>query len=627
MARTKKEKKKKIPDSNKMTPPGKMLDDQVMNSVFLLFAIIGAGLFVRIIALINLNTTIYTDFLLWDERIYHTWAQAIADGSFQSKSVYEFSPLPVYIMAGIYWLFSPDVFYIRILNIVCGTLACWLVYLIAKELISRKVAIIACIIACLYKPFIFYSIVPLKDSLGLLIFAWMSYLLIKVIRDDRYSEQSSITDIKSKILTICLLGLAAGLLLNVRPNAIVLIPVIILLVLWYGYRDKLSWKNLSLFAALYVLGLSVAVAPFVIRNYVVADKIALTTSQSGFNLFLANNIDNPDPYYRPVSFASSSPFEQGIQFTIEASRRAGKKLTSQEASDYWTAQTLKQAAAHPSAFIGKISRKILVVFNNFEACDHYNIDFISNYAKFFKIPFLNFWIIFPLFALGVILNWKDKGTKALFAVWFLYAATLVIFYTNGRYRLLMLVVMIPFAASGLLRLYSDLKEKAYGLFSKHAAVCAACLVVAFLPVRATDDVTAYYNTHAIILASKGYVNEAMLFWKQSSEMNKPFSAFANVSLADCYFRKGLIEEGNAYLARIPDDSFAAAQKYQKMGDVLSYQKNREAAIAAYEKSISINSGQRLPRQRLIDLYKIGDPQKAQNELQALKYIESFYDLM
>jgi len=626
MAKTRKEKNKKIPDRGSVSNEYKFLDNQITNSVFFLFIILAVGLIVRIIALMDLDTTIYTDFLLWDERIYHAWAKEIAEGTFKSKSVYEFPPLQAYIMAGIYWLFSPNSFYIRILSIVYGTASCFVVYLTGRELANRKVGILACIIACLYKPFIFYSIVPLKDSLGLLLFALMAYLLIKVIGPDSGPKEENSNGVRN-IISVGLIGSVIGLLLNVRPNAIVLVPIIILLVLWYGYRDKLSWKYLVELAAVYVIGLSIAVAPFVIRNYVVAGELALTTSQSGFNLFMANNINNPDPYYRPVPFASSSPFEQGIQFTIEASRRVGKKLTSREASDYWTAQTIKQAVSNPFVFAVKTGQKFLVVFNNFEACDHYNIEFISNFAKFFKIPFLNFWMVFPLFMLGVITSCKDRRTKVLITVLSIYGATLIIFFTNGRYRLPMMSVMIPFAALGIAQLYSDLKKKLYVLFTKHTAVCAVCLVVAFLPVRATDDVTAYYNTHAIILSSKGYINEAMLYWKKSSEMNKPFSDFANLSLADLYYRRGYIQEGNTYLHKIKDDSFAAAQKYQIMGDLLIYKKEPDAAAAAYEKSLSINSGQRLPRKKLIELYKIKDPQKTQNELQTLKYIESFYDLM
>jgi len=55
-----------------------------------------AILALRVIALASMNGSLYGDFLLWDERIYHQWAQKIADGSYASKSVYEFSPLTAY---------------------------------------------------------------------------------------------------------------------------------------------------------------------------------------------------------------------------------------------------------------------------------------------------------------------------------------------------------------------------------------------------------------------------------------------------------------------------------------------------------------------------------------------------
>jgi hypothetical protein len=54
-----------------------------------------------------------------------------------------------------------------------------------------------------------------------------------------------------------------------------------------------------------------ALSPFMIRNYLVAGKFALTTSQGGFNLYLGNNLGNPDPYYRPVPFGDIFPFRAG----------------------------------------------------------------------------------------------------------------------------------------------------------------------------------------------------------------------------------------------------------------------------------------------------------------------------
>jgi len=347
------------------TEPGK-INDTITNrhGHLLLAGILFLALMLRITALVDLSHSVYFDFLLWDERVYHEWAKKIADGTFTSGSVYEFAPLFAYITAFIYKMLSPDIFHVRILNIIFGVLTCWLIYLIGTTLANKRIGLFACLIACLYKPFIFYSIVPLKESLSTFLFALTVYLFAAAM------EKSGILSLRTGIL-IGSLGIAAGLLINVRPNAVVILPVIPLFLLWYAYRNVPSLKKLSLILILYIAGVSVALSPFVIRNYLVAGKVGLTTTQTGFNLYFGNNPGNPDPYYRPAPFASSSPFEQGIQFTIEASRRMGKRSSSDEASRYWTGEVLRMAMSEPAAFIRKLWQKTLVLFNRFEACDHY----------------------------------------------------------------------------------------------------------------------------------------------------------------------------------------------------------------------------------------------------------------
>jgi len=58
-----------------------------------------------------------------------------------------------------------------------------------------------------------------------------------------------------------------------------------------------------------------------------------------------------------------------------------------------------------------------------------------------------------------------------------------------------------------------------------------------------------------------------------------------------------------------------------------YQRQTEKAIRAYERSLEINSGQRIPRMKLINIYKAIDTEKALQEEEKLKYISSFYDFM
>jgi 4-amino-4-deoxy-L-arabinose transferase-like glycosyltransferase len=576
----------------------------------LLAAVLLLALGLRVAGLMDLSRSVYVDFLLWDERIYHEIAVRIAGGAYTGTTVYEFAPLFAYLMAGIYWLLSPDIFFIRLLNILFGVLACWIIYGIGVRLGGKKIGLPACLGAALCKPLIFYSIVPLKESLTVLLFALTALFLLDVL--------------KKKPFSAGWLGLALGLLINVRPNAIVLIPLLFAMTLWHS-RSGAPLHRLAAIAGLFVLGFGLAVAPFVIRNAVVAGKFALTTSQSGFNLYLGNRLANPDPYYRPVPFASSSPFEQGIQFTIEASRRAGKTLSATEASEFWTKEVLREALAEPRAFAGKLFLKSLALVNRFEACDHYDIDFVSGFVPFLKLPFLSFWFIFPLAMTALAARlFRDSKARALALLLAAYAATLVLFFTNARYRLPMLAVLIPLAAWGAADLAASLRGRRFRDAAFYGTAALAFLIVAFLPVRAADDRSAYYNTHAIILDSRGFENEALLYWRRSSEMNRPFSAFANLALAGKYFQRGRLLEGNGFLARIPDDSFAAAAKYELRGDLSARQEKAAEAIGAYERSLAINSGQRRTLVKLIQMETRIDPARAARREAQLRTVNAFY---
>lgn len=580
----------------------------------LVSAILLLALIVRVIALLNLKDSIYFDFPLLDEGIYHVWATNIAEGTYQSLSVYEFSPLPAYIIALVYKIFSPDILYVRILNIILGVLTCYLVYRIGEEMATRLTGLFACLIAALYKPFIFYSIVPLKTSLSLFLFALTIYLFVAILN-------------KKSIVKVFLLGIAAGLMLNVRGNFVIILPLILFVIFLNLYKNKSSLKILTAHLAVYIVGLSIAISPFMVRNYLVSGEIAPSTSHSGFNLYLGNNLQNPDPYYRPVPFASSSPFEQGVQFTIEASRRANKKLSSQEASSYWTYQVIKEALERPAAFLWKIFQKALVFFNRFEAGDHYNIGFISSFVPFFRLPFFSFWLILPFGMAGMAANIaRSRKSLAVCSIFFLYAFTLITFYTSMRLRAPMLIILIPFAVMGITNILSYIRNRQFNRIVIYTAIAAVFFVIEFLPVQGTNDITAYYNTHAIILDSKGFEDEAIEYWEKSSRMNKPFSAFANLCLVEKYYRKGDVQKAAYYLDKIPDDSFAAASRYELIGDIMLHEGKVKKAISAYKKSLEINSGQRKTRLKLIKIYDKTDKKKASEEYEKLKYISSFYNI-
>lgn len=388
------------------------------------------ALILRVLALLSLNQTPYSQFMLWDEKVFHLIAQKIEYGSYHSKSVYEFSPLPIYIMAGIYKLFSPNIQFIRLLNISLGVLTCLNIYFITSRLENRKAGYLACLISAFYQPFILYSIVPLKTSFSIFL---ISLLVLFFLRSNR----------NSSFINLSITGLIAGLCINVRPNVIVLIPIIPLIIIWCNSKSSFSLKHLLVILITYAAGFIVAISPFVIRNMATTGSLSVTTTQLGQNLYCGNNPNNSDPYFRPLAFAESSPLVQGIQFTIEASRREGRRLSHSESSQYWIKEVASFAINKPDIFLNKMFKKFLAVFNRFESPDHYDIDFLKQFVTFFKVPLLGFWIIMPLGMVGFVTFFRRSRIHAgIIILSILYASTLVLFYTNARLRLPLLVLLI-----------------------------------------------------------------------------------------------------------------------------------------------------------------------------------------
>jgi hypothetical protein len=279
----------------------------------------------------------------------------------------------------------------------------------------------------------------------------------------------------------------------------------------------------------------------------------------------------------------------------------------------------------PKAFAWKIFQKALVLFNRFEAGDHYHIGFLSDFIRFFKFPFLSLWLILPFSMAGMLMSLKEsKTSRCILLIILVYASTLMIFFTNARFRLPFLVIFIPFAVVGTVDILKNIKEGKLNNTIKYIMILVFFFIIEFLPVRATNDMTAYLNTHGIILNSRGFEKEAIEYWQKSSGVGKHYSDFANISLAGQYVRNGDFQKALNYLNYISDNSFAASNKYELMGDIRLRQGRIEESVKAYEKSLEINYGRNEVREKLIKIYWRKERKKALQEYDRHEYILSFY---
>jgi tetratricopeptide (TPR) repeat protein len=583
--------------------------------IFLVLGILVLALVTRILALYSLSRTGYFTTLIGDELHYHRWATLLATGGNIPDSVYILSPLPAYVMAFVYKIFSPDPLYIRILNIELGTAVCGLLYLIGCRLGNHFTGLGAALLGALYKPFIFYSVVPLKTTLVLFLFALSLYLFICALNSPPYWK-------------IALFGLTLGGLVTARENALALIPITGGLLVVNGLREGCEARKVGLRFICFLLGVSIVLGPFILRNYSVTGDPTLTTHQAGFNLFLGNRLDNPHPYFRPVPFASSSPALQEIQFRIEASRRVGFMLSSKEAERFWMRQVWDLALSHPKEFLQMQGRKLVALINQFEAGDHYDIDFMGKFAPFFNLPLLNASILIPLGITGLILNARRSHIHlALLVVWATYAFSLIPFHINGRYRLPLMLILILFCIIGIQQLIKWAESRQRKCVAIY--VLLLCLVIAGTTweIPAAGDLSGYSNVHAWMLSQKGLFEEARTYWTESSESRGSFADYANIALAEEALRGKDYARALKYLDRISDDSFAASSKYEILGDYWIMINRADEAITAYDHALSINSGKLSTRKKLVKVLISTNSPRVSREQGLLREITSFYPAM
>jgi len=571
-----------------------------------IFIICLLALTLRFSALCSLQSSLYADVLLWDERVYHHLALKLL------KNASDFSPaitsIYAHLMAFVYRLFGQDTIFIRGLNILFGCCTCLLLCLIGKELSNRTAGVLTGLTASLYGPFIFYDITLLNTSLSVLLFALAVYLLIKIWQTETW-------------LKLLLLGLISGLLFHFRSNAVLIFPVLLLTLFIRPGLAHIGFKRAVFICFFFSLGLLSANAHILLKDQNRVLAAEENASQAGLNFYIGNNLENPLPYYRPVSFSTSEPRMQGIYFKIEAERRSGRCLTAREVLFFWIGEVFRMALESPIVYMKKQTLKLFALCNRFEACDHYDIGFLSQFVGFFKWPFFSFWMVFPLGMAGIFITMQESRLRqALSAVYFTYAATLILFFTNARYRLPLLVLLIPFAVIGIERCCRLWRKKQWRHIALYGGLVALFGIIEFLPIPGTGDLTAYYNTHSYILSSIGRRSEALSYWEKSSQMNTSFAAFADLSLAANSIKEQDDSRALYYLGKIPANSFASAQKYALLGDIYSRQHQSDKAAALYEKSLSYNSGQHRILLKLINFYKKTDRKKALEKERQLYHI-------
>ncbi len=354
---------------------------------------------------------------------------------------YFFSP----VYAILFYLFSligNSVSVASVFSGVCFVLSSLLIYYLAKRLFDKKVAFLTSMIFILYKPVIFYSLLPIKTMFfiaALLLFLVVYQLMLE----------------KDKIVFAISGGFLAGVLLLTEG---LFLPLLVVLLLYLCFKAAVKSRCLY-----FVVGIIVALMPVSIRNYAVSGAISPFSPVGGIHFFIGNN-ENATPFYRPVGGIRPNAFGHYFDALRVAENKLKKHLTDREANSFWLKEGLSFIMHHPDRFMRLYLKKILLSINNFEPPNNFLIYALEKYIPPLKKDFIDFSIVFALSLAGIVFFVAKYGKiNFLMILALLYPFIVSLFFITSRYRIILPIFLMPFAAYFVFDMLNVIKERRFGL--------------------------------------------------------------------------------------------------------------------------------------------------------------------
>jgi len=404
--------------------------------------------------------------LILDAYRFQERALEILDGRLFTGRPFDMVPLYPFILAAVYKTAGVSLLLIRVLQLACGLMSGLLIYLIGKRAFDRAAGATAFLIYALYGVFPYYELHLLATAVSILFL--LLFILLLLIAVEKNSAGS-----------FALAGLAAGILVLLRPNFLPVMACVCLFLIYHRIRgrEKMTPHFSVKHAALFIAVLCLCLAASMLFNFLSSGEYVLLTAHSGINFYIGNNPE-ADGTYVAVRGIGGSPVDQVADAAEMAETSLGRELKAAEVSAYWSGRALSFIREMPFKTIRLYAKKFLIFWNAYEvpSIADYHLG-IRHLPVFFR-GMVWFGLVSPLAFIGLIVLWKGRSFSAafLYVIVLSYLAVLLLFYVNGRYRLPIVPVLILFASAYLKWLYVKIMDKKWRVLAP-AVLCSALLFV------------------------------------------------------------------------------------------------------------------------------------------------------
>lgn len=246
-------------------------------------------------------------------------------------------PLTPWLLAAAYLVSGPSWRAGQLVMVVVGAAGCGPTFVLGCELFGLQIGLVAGLTAALYPFFVFLSAFPLTENLGIVLYVWLTILLLKVRERHRLRD-----------------ALAAGIVLGVaalnKPTVLGAAPLFlgwILLTSEGGVKQAVPLALLLLAATLATL------APWTVRNYLRLGAVFPVTTQTGAALYMANGFHAEYPISLLENGATGWYDRPGSGLPVDG-------LSPFEADRKHARTALRFIRDHPGKFVEQAFRRVRI---------------------------------------------------------------------------------------------------------------------------------------------------------------------------------------------------------------------------------------------------------------------------
>ena len=577
------------------------------SEIFILMIILFTGLFLRILHLVYITKSPDFTAPMADAAYHDYWARGLADGDWSPpegmtdpqirSSPYFRPPGYPYFLAFVYMLSGSSRLAAGIVQMTMGLVNCVLAYILGRSLFGRATGLILAGFMSIYWIFIFFE----GELLAPVLVIFFALLLMNVLQlwTEKFTYARSI-----------IAGIVFGLLVVIRPNVLLFVPLILTWAWWLARRRN-DGRRLSIAASGFLASAAIVIAPVTLRNYLAANDFVLISSNAGINLYAGNNEQANCFSPNITGLKEMAGLENWTCFSYpEVVHRveiiSGKPVKYSEVSSYFAGKALRYIHKNPLKTLKLLLRKTLLfwgpaeISNNKEIFCEKKMSAALRYIPGFPVV-LSSALLGLLQLISNLKVWRIKkeplNPKAekqfevsLLILLFIcaYFVSYLPFFITARFRVPIIPFLLLFGAYGVYEIARNARNRHF-----RKAVCWTITWVAlwavvsrpFAPYK--PNWARWYYCRGQAYLNNNQIDRAVKEYRKAIKI-EPNAFWAHSFLADALMQQGKLEEAAQHYYSVlnikPD--FLKAQF--NLAGILFQQGNIDDAIRYWTHVIQLN---------------------------------------